>query len=205
MFTGIIEAVGYVRAFGAAGRSVSLLELEVPGSFKDLKAGSSLAVNGACLTVVQKKGRKVFFHVIRETVERTALGDLRKGDPVNLERPLRFGGRVEGHFVLGHVDGAGKVLKVENRKEEKSFFISFPKRLKPYFFEKGSVAVDGASLTLGKVLKNGFWIHSTPYTLEQTNFHAYQAGVHVNLEADALVKCVERLFRLTYPERHYKL
>ena len=186
MFTGIIEAVGHVR--GWIGPAT--LEIKAPSFSKALKIGGSLSVNGACLTVVKKTGSAIFFNVVRETKTRTMLGDLVAGDTVNLERPLKLGKRVEGHWVLGHVDGVGRVRKVIKKQNEKSFLISFPGRLRPYFLEKGSVAVNGASLTLGKVARNAFWIHCIPHTLRATNFQGARVGTKVNLEADILAKLV---------------
>jgi len=177
-----------------------VLEIEAPAVSKGLKIGGSLAVNGACLTVTGKKGSRLFFSVVEETKRRTALGRLKPGDPVNLERPLKFGQRMEGHFVLGHVDGVGEVRRVLSKGGERSFLISFPRPLTPYMVEKGSVAVDGVSLTLGKVRGGSFWIHCIPHTLRSTLFGAYRGKSKVNLEADILAKLV-----LTTRGGHYKL
>jgi riboflavin synthase len=189
MFTGIIEAQGKVVGWKKAAGTALTLELAVPGVVeRTLKKGGSLAVNGACLTVTGKKKGLVWFNVIEETLRRTMLGSLKKGDGVNLERPLPWKGRVEGHFVLGHVDGVGRIKKITSAKQGKSFLIAFPKSLRRFFLEKGSVAVDGVSLTLGKVSANGFWVHCIPHTLKVTGFGAYREGSAVNLEADILIK-----------------
>lgn len=200
MFTGIIEVKGRVRGWRRAKGAVDILEIEAARVSKNLKIGGSLAVNGACLTVTKKRGTHLFFNLVKETKKRTALQNLKPGDPVNLERPLSFGQRMEGHFVLGHVDGVGEVRKVLSKGGEKSFLISFPHALKPYMVEKGSVAVDGVSLTLGKVKGGSFWIHCIPHTLRHTLFGSYQVGSRVNLEADIIAKLV-----LTTRGRHYKL
>ena len=182
------------------------LEIEVPRISKHLKTGGSLSVNGVCLTVIRKKGRRVFFNVVGETQRRSTLGRLKPGDPVNLERPLKAGGRLEGHLVLGHVDATGKVLEVLSKGREKSFCISFPKNLRRYFVEKGSVAVDGVSLTLGRIRPGSFWVHMIPHTLSCTSSRWYQKNTRVNLEADILLKSAVRRFKgLTSPRAHYKL
>lgn len=192
MFTGIIESLGRVRALDQAGRrGAGRLEIEAPKAAGSLKKGSSLSVNGACLTVIEKKGNRLSFNLVEETQRRTALGRLRPGDWVNLERPLTYRRRIEGHFVLGHVDGVGRIVKVINKGNQRSFLIQFPKRLKRYFAEKGSVAVDGVSLTLGKVSGGRFWIHGIPYTLKSTNFRAYKISTAVNIEADILAKLIK--------------
>ncbi len=188
MFTGIVEATGVVAACRG-----DRLALRAGAAFARLKTGASLAVNGACLTVAAKKDRTLFFDLLAETRRRTALGVLRTGDRVNLERPLRYGARIEGHFVTGHVDGRGKVARVLTRGRHKSAFIVFPGALRRYFFEKGSVALDGVSLTLGRVEHGGFWVHWIPHTLRGTALGNYRAGRPVNLEADILAKLAWRI------------
>ena len=200
MFTGIIEVVGRVRGLKPVGGATHTLEVEAPRISKGFKIGGSLSVNGACLSLVKKKGNRLFFNVINETKKRTMFNDLKAGDKVNLERALKFNGRVEGHFVLGHVDGVGMVRRVLEKGKEKSFLIAFPARLKPCLVEKGSVAVDGASMTLGKVRGNTFWVHCIPHTLTHTLFGTYETKTKVNLEADLLAKLA-----LTRQKRRYKL
>jgi riboflavin synthase len=188
MFTGVIEAKGRVRGF-----SGGKFELDGGALARGMKIGGSLAVNGACLTLVSKKGSRLSFNVVPETLRRTGLGRLKPGDAVNLERALRAGSRVEGHFVLGHVDGAGRVEKVRAAGNGRDFFVSFPPALRGYLFEKGSVALDGISLTLGKVTAKGFWVHLVPHTLRKTVSGAWRAGSPVNVEADVLAKLATRL------------
>lgn len=188
MFTGIIEARGKVRGWKKA-KGADTLELAAPPFLaRSLKIGGSLAVNGVCLTVTRKKKSTLEFNVIEETLRRTTLGRLKAGDVVNLERPLRWQGRVEGHFVLGHVDGVGRIEKIIVDKGGKSFLIAFPKNLRRFFLEKGSVAVDGVSLTLGKAGSKNFWVHCIPHTLKITHFGSYEKGAFVNLETDILMK-----------------
>lgn len=188
MFTGIVEAKGIVKKI-----SEHTLEIEVGALARGMKIGGSLAVNGACLTVVKKTARRLSFNVVPETLLRTDLGRLKSGDPVNLERALRFGSRVEGHFVLGHVDGLGRVTRIRRVKNGRDFFVTFPKALGRYFFEKGSVTIDGVSLTLGKVSSRGFWVHLVPHTLRNTVLGDCLPGTAVNLEADILAKLASRL------------
>lgn len=189
MFTGIVERLGVVlKGPKKAGGSVGVLEIELPLAWKEIKIGSSIALNGACLTVVKKTGKRLSFNVISETKARTILGRLRPGQRVNLERAMKMGGRFEGHVVLGHVDGVGKILKIINQKGQTSFLIAYPKGLKTTLVEKGSVAINGVSMTLGKVLKKSFWVHCIPHTLRQTHFGGLKTGDAVNLEGDILAK-----------------
>ena len=189
MFTGIIEAVGLVGSCRPAARGKSfILEIRAPKFSRSLKVGGSLSVNGVCLTVIKKKRQHVFFNVIKETLERSTLPSLKAGDAVNLERPLKLNARIGGHFVLGHVDAVGRIRRIVARGNEKSFLVSFPKPLKPYILEKGSIAVDGVSLTVGKAGEGSFWVHGIPHTLKSTNFKNFREKTRVNLEADLLAK-----------------
>lgn len=183
MFTGIVEGTGVVRTRSRFG-----LEIEAPKRLSNLSTGASLAVDGTCLTVVSRAGSRLRFHVVAETRRRTTLGTLSAGTRVNLERPMKSGARFDGHFVLGHVDGIGRVREILGNRRRKSVRISFPKKLGRYFVEKGSVSVNGASLTLGKVGKDSFWIHLIPHTLKATNLGRLDVDSKVNLEADILAK-----------------
>jgi riboflavin synthase len=196
MFTGIVETTGKVESCRfSSGRRSLLLQLRVPRLLRRLKIGGSLAVNGVCLTVIKKKGACVSFNVIRESVRRSMLGQLKKGDRVNLERPMKASDRLEGHIVLGHVDTVGVIRRVVKKGAEKDFQISFPAALKSHVLEKGSIAVDGVSLTLGKIQRQRFWIHCIPHTLRATNFGHYKEGTRVNLEADVLIKMAMKQLR----------
>ena len=194
MFTGIVEAIGEVLE-AKPQKDIFLLRIKAPASFRKIQKGGSVSVNGACLTVVQKTGAALSFHMIPETARRTTLGALRKGGRVNLERALLAQGRFEGHFVLGHVDGVGKILRVSGGSREKSFFVSCPQPIARYLVEKGSVAVDGVSLTIGKVSRRGFWVHCIPHTLSTTLCGGYRLETRVNLEADVLMKLVSKLVK----------
>ncbi|MGH7198747.1 MAG: riboflavin synthase [Candidatus Omnitrophota bacterium] len=190
MFTGIVETSGIVKGWRKKPGRTPLLEIRCPALSRRVKTGGSIAVNGACLTVTKKNGSSLFFNVIGETKARTTLASLEAGDRVSLERSLKWAGRIEGHFVQGHVDGVGRVRRVLKKGAERSFLIAFPARLKPFIVEKGSVAVDGVSLTIGKTRKGAFWVHCIPHTLKSTNFVLYRAGTKVNVEADIRMKCL---------------
>src|SRR3989338_5244911 len=153
MFTGIIENKGTVKRWSRGGRGrAKILTLVCPAGFsKTLKVGGSVSVHGVCLTVIQKKPRQLSFHVVTETLKRAMLGSLGPGDRVHLELPLKMGARLDGHFVLGHVDGKGKILKVLRGKGGTDLLVGFPKALKAALVEKGSVAANGVSLTIGRV------------------------------------------------------
>ncbi len=185
MFTGIIEAQGKVIKIRKA-RLGAVLTLRVPAAFASQKTGSSVSVDGVCLTVVSRKDRDLTFDLVRETLGRTRLGKIEQGESLNLERPLVWKGRVDGHLVQGHVDGVAKVLKKSRQGRGVSFQISVPKKLSRYVAEKGSVALNGASLTVGKISKGTFWVHAIPHTLKKTNMSLWKIGQKVNFEADWL-------------------
>ncbi len=185
MFTGIVRAVGTVRA-KAPGRLVV-----DPGGLA-LAPGDSLAVNGVCLTVVEAAEREAVADLSRETVERTALGDLRPGDPVNLEPALRLGDELGGHLLLGHVDTVGKVVLLERRGEDVLLGVAFPPAYGALLADKGSVGVDGISLTPFAVGEGSFRCAVIPYTWENTNLSRRRVGDRVNLEFDVLAKYVHR-------------
>ena len=183
MFTGVIEAQGKVKNF-----KNGVLEITLPKFFGKLKIGSSVAVDGVCLTLVQQKSSIGFFDVVAETQARTTLGSFEPGQVVNLERPLQWQGRVEGHFVLGHVDGVGIIRQVSVAKKQKSILVETPKLIRRFVCEKGSIAANGVSLTIGKTKKGSFWLHLIPQTLKSTNLGGLAGGSRVNLEADMVAK-----------------
>jgi riboflavin synthase len=189
MFSGIVEEIGVVLSLAPKARS-KVMELVVrrPAGWDKVKKGASICVSGVCLTVTKVSSKELGFDVVSETLERSLLGGLRRGDRVNLERALEWKGRVEGHFVLGHVDGTGRVQKVVNKPKEKSYLIACDPALGRNLIEKGSVAVSGVSLTLGKVTRKSFWLHCIPYTLAHTTLGDLTAGSRVNIEIDLLAK-----------------
>ncbi|WP_255151938.1 riboflavin synthase [Halorarius halobius] len=191
MFTGIVEATGEVveREETAEG-----LRLRVAAPFADeLEHGQSVAVSGACLTVEDHDADAFSLFCSEETVERTYLGTLREGDAVNLERALPADGRFDGHFVQGHVDGVGEVRAVEQVGDDWLFAFSLPDDLRRYVVEKGSVSVDGISLTVADLRDDEFTVAVIPATYDITTLHAKAAGDPVHLEVDVVAKYVESL------------
>ena len=192
MFTGIVEEAGKVEEIHAGRRSTELI-VRAPKIGRSLRIGNSVAVNGACLTVVGKRGNILKFDVLVETLRRTNLESVRSGSLVNLERPLRADARLDGHFVLGHVDGRGKVRRFERQGKDYVLEIEAPQSVMRYIVEKGSVAVDGISLTVAGVGRNWFRIWIIPHTRDITDLRVCRAGDPVNLEVDILGKYVEQL------------
>lgn len=192
MFTGLVETTGTVSGVRHGKHNKkSVLVIDAPPKIaRSLKKGASLSVQGVCLTLVSKRAGAplLTFNLVRETLRRSTLGNLRKGDRVNLERPLKWNGRLEGHFVLGHVEAVGVVKKVLSKGREKSVRIAFPPGLRRSILEKGSIAIDGVSLTVGKTDGRAFWVHLIPHTLKLTSLSALVPGARVNLETDILAK-----------------
>ena len=187
MFTGIVEQRGRVRAAG--GR----LEVEAGGFAAGVSIGESVAVNGVCLTVSGREDGSLSFDLAEETFERTTLGALTPGDPVNLERPVTLLARLGGHLVQGHVDGVGTVQAAAPDQSGETMRISLPEALRPYVVEKGSIAVDGVSLTVASVDDGSFTVALIPHTLAATTLGKAATGDRVNLEVDVLAKYVESL------------
>ncbi len=191
MFTGIIEAVGTVTDFELRG-SAGQLVVEAPEIATGVEIGDSVAVSGACLTVTSISGEVLSFDAVRETLERTSLRDLAAGMHVNLERALRAGGRLDGHIVQGHVDGLGSVRRLERRGDDVQLYVATEPGFAALLVEKGSVAIDGVSLTVVGVHDTGFDVALIPYTLKHTTLGERGAGDPLNLEADVLGKYVKR-------------
>jgi riboflavin synthase len=192
MFTGIVEELGEVEALTDLGDSVRL-QVCGPRVVGDAGHGDSIAVNGVCLTVVAATGDTFTADVMRETLDRSSLGALRPGDRVNLERSLRLDGRLGGHVVQGHVDGTGTVLERTPSPHWEVVRVSLPADLARYVVLKGSVAVDGVSLTVSGLEDESFSVSLIPTTLELTTLGRAPVGTVVNLEVDVLAKYVERL------------
>ena len=193
MFTGLVEALGVVKSCRALPKRKTLVfEIETVCFSKKLTSGKSLSVNGVCLTVIKRKGDRLYFNMVGETKKRSTLSSLPTGTLVNLERPLKFNGRIDGHFVLGHIDAVGRIKRIQTKGSEKSFLIAFPKTLERFIYEKGSIALDGVSMTIGKLEKRAFWVHSIPHTLKITSFKNYRLKTLVNLETDILAKMAAR-------------
>ena len=194
MFTGIIEALGTLVEVKPLGSSYRL-RVESPLA-TELMLGESVAVNGVCLTVILQDGDEVHADVGPETVRVTNLGNLQRGQRVNLERPMRLDGRLGGHFVLGHVDGVGIVDDVRPDSESYWLTIGFPPGLAAYFIRKGSVTVDGVSLTVAGLGERELDVQVIPYTWQHTTLSTLRVGDRVNLECDMIGKYVVRALEL---------
>jgi riboflavin synthase len=190
MFTGLIEALGTVQRLEPDGTGGTNLVLAVPSFAAELTVGESVAVNGACLTVVEHDAETCRFEAGPETLRRTNLGELKPGDPVNLERSLRVGDRLGGHIVQGHVDGVGRIAERLRQGEWELVWFVCPPELAAQMVSKGSVAVDGISLTLVDVTADRFSVALIPHTLERTTLGVKPVGAVVNLETDLLAKYV---------------
>jgi riboflavin synthase len=188
MFTGIVSARGRV----AEVRS-GQLGIEAPDLVRHLAVGGSIAVNGVCLTVIETEGSVFFADVVPETIRRTNLGLLAPGDEVNLEPPLRLDRGLDGHLVQGHVDGTGRVEEIREVELGLEVGIGLPPDLAAYVAEKGSISVDGTSLTVAGVHDGGFSVAIIPHTRSSTIVGTYREGTVVNLEVDVVARYVERL------------
>lgn len=184
MFTGIVSGKGHVQKIVRYEDYISLI-IKAPKDFsKNLIKGASVAVNGVCLTVKKSKTDILEFDVIEETLQKTNLKDISKSSKVNLERSMTAKSEIGGHLVSGHIHGTGEVLKVINRQATKDLQIKIPTSLREYFFYKGYVALDGCSLTIGKVLKTSFYIHLIPETVSVTTFKDIKKGDLINIEVE---------------------
>jgi riboflavin synthase len=195
MFTGIVEATGEVLRAERREGGVRLA-LRVPETLRDLAAGSSLCVSGVCLTVVESEGDGLAFDAVGATLRRTLLGTLRPGDRVNLERSLCMGASLDGHLVTGHVDGVGTIVSKRDGEGALYFDIETPSELSPQIARRGSVAVDGVSLTVAETSGNAFTVSIVPFTLRATTLGDYRPGRRVHVETDVLAKYVERALGL---------
>jgi riboflavin synthase len=187
MFTGIVSAVGTVVA---AGRN--RLTVEHGPTAKRLTIGASVAINGCCLTVVKMTGPQFSMDVVPETLKRTNLGGLKRGEKVNLELPVAADGRLDGHIVQGHIDATGKVKRVTYVKAGRELDIELPATIRRFVAEKGSIAVDGISLTVAATDRTSFTVALIPHTLAVTIASGYEPGTQVNLEADIVARYVAR-------------
>ena len=194
MFTGLVEDVGSIAEVAPVPGGGARLSVRTRLPDEDLGQGASIAVDGACLTVVERKAGGFSADVTVETLRRTTLSDRRPGDPVNLERPLELGERLGGHLVLGHVDGVGRIRSREQAGEAMRVVVEIPRDLLPLVVEKGSVALDGISLTVNELLgEDAISLMLIPETLRATTWAKKRAGDRVNVEADILAKHVARL------------
>ncbi len=198
MFTGLVEATGTVVSLETKGEQARLT-LNLPFA-AELKLGDSVAVNGCCLTVADLANSGTSFDLLGSTLRVTSLGELREGSCVNLERAMMAGDRFGGHFVQGHVDASGKITRLDTSGQDHIVAVSLPPEIHMLCVDKGSLAIDGISLTIAELTAEGavFWI--TPHTWENTHLHAARVGQTVNLEADMLAKYVEKLVSARLPK-----
>ncbi len=192
MFTGIVRELGRVAGL-EGGEDGVRLQVEAPLTAHGLRSGDSVAIGGVCLTATEVRNGAIAFHAVPETLRRTSLGRLTEGARVNVEPALRAGDPLDGHYVQGHVDGVGRVRSVEPEGTGLRMWIEAPDAVLRYCVEKGSVAVEGVSLTVAELAEDAFCVALVPHTLDATTLGALQPGDEVNLEADVLAKYVERL------------
>jgi len=191
MFTGIVEGMGRVKSISKSRKGAdTALRVKLGRLARGLKRGDSVCINGACLTVTKLSKGEAEFEMVAETIRRTNLGGVRHGDSVNIERSMRVGDRLEGHFVLGHVDGTGIIEKIERMPSETKIWIKLDKGLAKLLVSKGSIAVDGISLTLVDVKGDHASVSLIPHTLEITTLGLRRTGDRVNIETDILGKYV---------------
>ena len=192
MFTGLIEDVGRVVAARATEQGAQL-EIDAPSTAKQVRAGQSIAVNGCCLTLTSRRGDRLTFDLLKETIARTNLRYLQPNSPVNLELALRADARLGGHFVQGHVDCVSRIMACDREGPDFRLEIEMPKEFASYVASKASIAVNGISLTVADILPKRFVAWIIPYTKRHTNLECAKTGDLVNLEFDILAKYVERM------------
>lgn len=207
MFTGIVENTGEVKAVSNINRykrAHTRIRINIGNLSKGLKIGDSMSVNGSCLTVMRKEGNTADFEMVKETIMRSSLGKLRIGDKVNLERSLNINGRLEGHIVLGHVDGSGQVSRIRKSTSQIKMWISTKnKAITDSLVSKGSITVDGISFTVVDVDRNMFSIIIIPHTLSVTTMGSKIVGDLVNLEIDVLFRYIKCLYHKTGRNQKY--
>ena len=194
MFTGIVEGLGKVKRLTMKGAD-AVLEIEALIDLNDIALGDSIAVNGACLTITARNQNIFTADVSAETLDKTNLKRLHTGDKVNLEKSLRAGGYLGGHFVLGHIDATGRILSQTQKSGSLILAVEIDDRLSRYIVEKGSVAIDGISLTVNKLEKGRFYVNIIPHTADKTTIVMKKEGDWVNIETDILGKYVEKLLQ----------
>ncbi len=199
MFTGIVETVGEVAALEPRGE-LTRVAIEAPAVVEGVRVGDSVALNGACLTVTAVSGSRLEFQAVKETLDLTSLGDLGVGSRINVERAMRADGRLDGHIVQGHVDGTGTVRALERHGDDVRLYVDCGPEVSDYLVPKGSVAVDGVSLTVVGARADGFDVALIPHTLAVTTLGEKRPGDRVNLEADVLGKYVKRYLDRLQPD-----
>lgn len=203
MFTGIVEEIGTVLCI-TRGRHSAMLKIGAKNVLQNTKVGDSIAVNGVCLTVTQTGTNFFLADVMHETLNRSSLAKLRQGSYVNLERAMPSDGRFGGHFVMGHIDGIGKICRIRKDDTAVWYTIQVQPELMPYIVEKGSVAIDGISLTVAAVTKTDFSVSAIPHTVSQTVLKMKREGYPVNVEVDIIGKYIEKLMVSIYGQKNEK-
>ena len=198
MFTGLVEETGSVASFRSEAEAWELV-IAADKVREDAALGDSIAINGCCLTIARQSSGKLHFDVLEETRRLTNFNAFAAGSVVNLERSLRFGGKVGGHFVTGHIDTTGEIVALEPRGKDHYLRVRVPAECMRYIVHKGSIAIDGISLTIAEVAEAEFAVWLIPHTMLATNLHSRRAGDAVNLEFDLLGKHVEKLLALRSP------
>ena len=195
MFTGLIEEVGGVVEVRASDGGTQL-QIAAPRTAKKARRGDSIAVNGCCLTLTSRRGDRLTFDLLEETIARTNLQKLRRNDPVNLERALPADGRLGGHFVQGHIDCVSRIVALDEKGADSRLEVELPAEFAQYVTRKGSIALDGISLTVADVFPKSFLVWIIPYTKRHTNLDRARVGDLVNVEFDILAKYVERVLAI---------
>ena len=193
MFTGIITGTGKIQKIDntTKNRSAIKLKVDLGKNSKGLMIGQSVAINGVCLSATKILKNNCIFEMIDETTKKTDLGNVRVGSTVNIERSLKVGDRLEGHFVLGHIDGVATITKIEKKPKEVKFWFKIPKKLTKYVVKKGSIALDGISLTVVDAKKDLASVCLIPHTIKVTNFKSKKVGDKLNIETDILGKYIK--------------
>jgi riboflavin synthase len=189
MFTGIVEEIGTVEGIQRKENLYSL-SLRAAKIAKGIRLGESISIDGVCLTVTQSKNSLLSFDMVKETLEKTTLGQIDRGAKLNLERALKAGGRFGGHIVTGHVDGLAKIKAIIRLKNYVEFQLSIPAGLKKFIVPKGSICLNGISLTIGKVSKDQFSVYMIPFTMKETTMSVKKVGDELNIEADILARYI---------------
>lgn len=203
MFTGIVEELGTVISL-KRGSKAAVLTIKANVIFEDLKLGDSVAVNGVCLTATHISGNTFQADVMNETFNRSSLGSLKKGSVVNLERAMAANGRFGGHMVAGHVDDTGELVSVKQDDNAVWFTIKVPENIMKYCIEKGSIALDGISLTIAKLSDDTISVSMIPHTIKNTNFGYKKPGDKINLENDMVGKYIDKLLHFDQQETNDK-
>ena len=193
MFTGIIETTGSILSIDQKDKDSRFVFDTGSMNLEDMKIGDSIAVNGTCLSIIEKTEHSFVADLSGETLNLTTFSNLKEGDLVNLEKAMMLSDRINGHMVSGHVDGIGKIVSQQDEGRSVKFDISFPASLKKYVSKKGSVTVDGVSLTVNDVNENVFSVNIIPHTLSETIFSEYTADTEVNVEVDQIARYLEKL------------